>query len=178
MAVRSQAEPGNERHPSYMTQNNLPRTPPADRHEIADAATDNQPRRSLLMAEITIGIEDCSGIKTVSILKRHRLATMQVPRQNEVKRPLSRCFPDARIVRAQNLIIALRHRRRVGARNGNQSRTVRNSSRAVVNPLPSAAYDHVLDEIESDLSVVVAAHGKDWRQIAKRTDQIAKFAQF
>jgi len=128
------------------------------------------------MAQITIRVENRSGKQTVSILERNRLTAMQMPGQNQVIALLTRSFPDARVVRAQNLKITLGQRRRVGAGHGNHSRTMRYSSGAGMNPLSPAAHDRVADSIHTDMSVVVAAHGEDRRCLAERADQIAKFA--
>ena len=57
------------------------------------------------MAEIAIRVEDRSGKQTVSILKRDHLAAMEMPGQHQVVATLTRSFPDARVVRAQNLKI-------------------------------------------------------------------------
>jgi hypothetical protein len=43
-----------------------------------------------------------------------------------------------------------------------------------MNPLPSTAHDRFADSIHTDLSVVVAAHRADRRELAERPDQIAK----
>jgi hypothetical protein len=101
---------------------------------------------------------------------------MEMPGQNQVIAMLTRSFPDARVVRAQNLKIGFGQRRRVGAGHGNHSRTMRYSSGASMNPFTPAANYRVADSIHTDISVVVAADSKDWRYLAERADQIAKLA--
>ena len=43
-----------------------------------------------------------------------------------------------------------------------------------MNPLAPAAHDRVADAIHTDVSVVVAAHSEDRRDLAERADQIAR----
>jgi hypothetical protein len=163
---------------SHVAHDNLPRTPPADRHEITYAATHHQPRRSLLVAQITIRVENRTGTQTVSILERNHLAAVKVPGQNQVIALPTRPFPDARIVRAENSNITFRQSGRIGAGNGDHSRTMPDSHGPSLNPSTPAGGDRVADLIDPDLSVVVAAHGKHRRDLAKRADQIAKRAKF
>src|SRR5262245_29560877 len=89
---------------SHVTHNDLSRTPPSDRYQIANAPTHHQPYRSAPVAQITIWIENCSGKQAVSVLKCNHLTTVKMPSQNQVVAMLTRRFPDARVVGAQNLI--------------------------------------------------------------------------
>ena len=59
------------------------------------------------MAQITIRVKNRSWEQTVSILERNRLTAMQMPGQNQVVALLTRSFPDARVVCAQDLKITL-----------------------------------------------------------------------
>ncbi len=86
---------------SHMAQNNFPRTPPADRHQIANATAHHQPCRSILMAEITIGVENRPGKQPVSIFESNHLTAMKMPGQNQVIALLTGSFPDARVVRRE-----------------------------------------------------------------------------
>ena len=90
-----------------MAQNHFPGTPPADRHEIADAAADHQARRSILMAEVTVRVENRSGEQTVAKFKRDQLTAVEMPGKNQVVATATRRFPDARVVRAEDLNVAL-----------------------------------------------------------------------
>lgn len=103
---------------------------------------------------------------------------MQMPGQNQVVAALTRRFPDARIVRAENFNIALGQRGRLGAGDGNHARSVRYLSDASMNPTPAAALDRAANSIDANALVMVAPHGEDWRQFAERGDQIAQLAQF
>jgi hypothetical protein len=44
-----------------------------------------------------------------------------------------------------------------------------------MNPLTPAANYRIADSIETDMAVVVTANSVDWRQLAKRADQITEF---
>jgi hypothetical protein len=61
-----------------MAQHDLARAAPADWDQIADAATDDQPRRSGLMTEIAMGIEERTRVEAVSKLERDGLTSVEM----------------------------------------------------------------------------------------------------
>ena len=132
----------------------------------------------MLMVEITVRVEKRSGIKSISILERDHLAAVEMPGQDEVEAPLSRGFPNVRIVCAQDLKIAHWQRFRLRARNGNHPRSMRYASGAFMNPLAPAARDRFADSFHTDAPVVVAADSEDRGDFAKRADQLAKRSEF
>jgi hypothetical protein len=128
------------------------------------------------MAEITVRVEKRSGIQTISILERHHLTAVKMPGQDQVVALVTRDFPDARIVGAQYLKIAVWQC--LGARAGdrNHPRPMRYASGTLMNPLAAAACDRSADSIHADPPVVVAADSEDGGDLAKRADQRAKRA--
>ena len=87
---------------SDVAQNNFARTPPANRHQIADAAAHDQTRCAELMAQVVVRVKNCSGKQAVAELERNELAAMQVSGENEVIADASRRLPDPRVVRAEH----------------------------------------------------------------------------
>src|SRR5262245_59971047 len=143
-----------------MTQDNLPRTTPADRHEIAHAATDHQPCRPRLMAQITVRVETRSGKQAIAILEDNHLATVEVPSQDQVIAEPPRRLPDSRVVGAQNAKVPPGQGPRLGADDGDLSATVCNAGAARMNPLTPAADDRVAHAAHADVAVVIAPHRK------------------
>src|SRR5207249_4796128 len=91
---------------SHVAQDDLPGTPPADRHEIAYAAADHQPRRSGLMAQIAVGVENRTGEQAVAVLEGDYLTAVEVAGQDQVVAATARRLPDARVVCAEDPGIA------------------------------------------------------------------------
>jgi hypothetical protein len=154
-----------------MAQHNFAGAPPADRHEIADPAADDQPCRTGAVTQETVRVEDCSGKQAVSILTGNELAAMQVPGQDEVVAGMAGCLPDSRVMRAQDADMAIMVWR--GLRTGNRDYPppVRHTRGAIVDPV-SAATDHCLTNmVEADLAVVIAANGKDRRNLLEAANQ-------
>ena len=113
---------------SDMAQHDFPRTPPANRHEIADPAADHQPCRTTVMTQEAIRVEDRPRKQAVSILAGHQLAAMQVPGQDEVVAGIAGCLPDSRVVRAQDADMPIDVRR--GVRAGDRDHSLADASRA------------------------------------------------
>jgi hypothetical protein len=151
--------------------------PPADRHAVTDAATDDQPGRAVLMPQITIRVKQGSGKQTVSILKHNHLAAVQMPREDEIVAVLPRRLPNARVVRAQNPNIAIGLWGRIGARDRDRSRAMRNSRDPVVNPLASSADHRVTNPLNADGPVVISPHCQNRGLLAQLTDKAGQLAQ-
>src|SRR6187401_3232331 len=85
------AAPTTARNPrSDMTKHDFARTPPANRHQIADPAADDEPGGAEQASKEAIGIEDRAGKEPVSILEGHHLATVQMSSQDEVVADMAR----------------------------------------------------------------------------------------
>src|SRR4029453_4570571 len=85
-----------------MAEHDLTRTPPADRHEIADAAADDQSGRTEVVSQETVRIEDGPRKQSISVRPGDHLAAVQVAGQHQVISGKSRRPPNRRVVRAQH----------------------------------------------------------------------------
>jgi len=61
---------------SDMAQHNFAGTPPANRHEIADAAADHQTCRATVMSQEAVRVKDRSGKQAAPVLAGDHLAAV------------------------------------------------------------------------------------------------------
>ena len=100
-----------------------------------------------------------------------------MPSQNEVEASSLGCFPDARVVSAQDLDITVGDTDSLGTGQGDDSRTMRDPRAAGMNPCAAAFHDSLGHAIEAHRLIVVAAHGIDRCDFPQRAHQIAQLAQ-
>src|SRR4030095_1263319 len=90
-----------------MAEHDFAGTPPSNRDEIADAATDDQARRFGSMDRVAVGIEERAWKQAGAILERDHLTTVQVAGEDEIEAGIPRDLPDSRVVRAEHAHMAV-----------------------------------------------------------------------
>jgi hypothetical protein len=101
-----------------------------------------------------------------------------VPRQNEIKATLSRCFPDARVMGAQHTHMAFRQEGRLRPRKDDFTATAKKMRAGCMNPLAVPRDDGGFHAIDADILVVIAADRKYRRDLAKLANKATQRSQF
>src|SRR5687768_10477297 len=97
--------------------------------------------------------------------------------EHQVVTRLPRSLPNARIMREQNVNIAVRAGNGIRSGNGDGSRTMRQARSAIMNPLAARTDHSVTDSVKSDAAIMVATHGQHRRHRAQLAYELAQFAQ-
>lgn len=166
--------------PLHMTQNDFPRTSPANRYQITNAATDNQCCGLILMRQVTVRVKDGSRIQPVSKFERHELTAVKMSSQNQIVPAAPDRLPYSRIVRTQDFDITIRQRRRRNVRTSNRDHSIAmNEPRYLsMNPLPASSNHSVANPLYSDAAVVIAPNRKHGSDRTKRCNKILQLCKF
>src|SRR5688500_4071315 len=128
-----------------MAQYNLARAPPANRQEITHPAADHEPCRTSVTTQEAIGIENRTRIQAVSVCAGDDLAAVQMSGQDQVIAAMMECFPNSRVMSAQDADVPIDRRRGIGAGDCDHSLPMRHSRRAVMDPSSAGVLHGVTD---------------------------------
>lgn len=167
------------RRKSEKANDDFARTVPPDRNEVGAARGDDEGGAAGGAADKVIRIEKRAGEKTPPCVKADRLAAMKVTGKDELVTLVTRGFPDAGIVGAEDVEIGYGGwSGRGGSGDGEGAGAVSEESGGVLDPAGTGGFDGGADLFLTGCNVVISRDGEDGGDGEELLYQVAEVREF